>query len=67
MAEYDLAEPSKESLKQHYDARYAGDYMDGDAYSTWAHEGLAQYRVEANTRTGWQCPSPNSGLWLRAG
>ena len=45
MAEYDLAEPSKESLKQHYDARYAGDYMDGDAYSTWAHEGLAQYRV----------------------
>lgn len=36
---------SKESLKQHYDDRYAGDYMDADAYSTWAHEGLADYRV----------------------
>jgi len=35
----------KESLKQQYDDRYAGDYMDADAYSTWAHEGLAGYRV----------------------
>lgn len=32
-------------MKQHYDDRYAGDYMDADAYSTWAHEGLADYRV----------------------
>lgn len=37
--------PSKESLKRHYDDRYAGDYMDADAYATWAHEGLAEYRV----------------------
>jgi ubiquinone/menaquinone biosynthesis C-methylase UbiE len=39
------AVPSKESLKQQYDDRYVGDYMDVDAYSTWAHEGLADYRV----------------------
>ena len=36
---------NKQSLRQHYDDRYTGDYMDVDAYSTWAHEGLAEYRV----------------------
>lgn len=33
------------SQKQLYDDRYDGNYMDTDAYSTWAHEGLAGYRV----------------------
>lgn len=45
MTRPNLTLPSKESLKQHYDDRYAGDYMDADAYSTWAHDGLAGYRV----------------------
>lgn len=47
---YQMTKPSdtsldKESLKQHYNDRYTGDYMDVDAYSTWAHEGLADHRV----------------------
>jgi len=45
MTKSDLGSLSKESFKQLYDNRYAGDYMDADAYSTWAHEGLADYRV----------------------
>lgn len=32
-------------LKTQYDQRYDGDYMDGDAYSSWVHEGLAAHRV----------------------
>lgn len=31
--------------QQAYDAKYAGDYMDADAYSTWVHGGLAAQRV----------------------
>lgn len=33
-------------LKERYDQRYDGDYMDADAYSTWVHEGLAAHRVK---------------------
>ena len=33
-------------LKEGYDQRYDGDYMDADAYSTWVHEGLAAHRVK---------------------
>ncbi|HOM15262.1 MAG TPA: class I SAM-dependent methyltransferase [Rubrivivax sp.] len=35
----------KQAHQQQYDLRYAGDYMDGDAYSRWVHEGLATRRV----------------------
>jgi len=33
-----------------YDARYAGDYMEADAYTTWVHEGLAAQRVRDTLR-----------------
>jgi len=33
------------SMKDVYDRRYDGNYMDVDAYSNWVHEGLAAYRV----------------------
>lgn len=36
---------NKSVLQQKYDDRYAGEYMDTDAYSSWAHGGLAGYRV----------------------
>lgn len=35
----------KQAHQHRYDLRYAGDYMDGDAYSRWVHEGLATRRV----------------------
>jgi ubiquinone/menaquinone biosynthesis C-methylase UbiE len=45
MTKHSLTSVDSESLRQLYDDRYAGDYMDTDAYTTWAHEGLAEYRV----------------------
>jgi SAM-dependent methyltransferase len=35
----------KHALRERYDAQYAGDYMDADAYAIWVHEGLAAHRV----------------------
>lgn len=35
----------KQAHQHQYDLRYAGDYMDGDAYSRWVHAGLATRRV----------------------
>jgi len=32
-------------MKDVYNRRYDGNYMDSDAYSNWVHEGLAAYRV----------------------
>lgn len=34
-----------QSMKDEYDRRYGGNYMDADAYSNWVHDGLAAYRV----------------------
>ena len=34
-----------ESTEQEYDVRYAGDYMDVDNYSTWAHADLRTRQV----------------------
>lgn len=46
MTKPSLTSLNKESLKQHYDDLYIGDYMDVDSFSTWAHDGLAEYRVK---------------------
>lgn len=45
MAHHALADLSHQALKQAYDVRYDGDYMEADAYSTWVHDGLAAQRV----------------------
>jgi hypothetical protein len=56
MAKSGLAVPTREALKQHYDDRYAGDYMDADAYASWAHDDLAEYRVRQTLERVRNCP-----------